>query len=69
MILVCRFCSTWHVAKSMRSALEHLGMPVVGPAATTEEARRLVAEQKSKLALVDVTLKKEMATGDPIDQR
>jgi DNA-binding NtrC family response regulator len=54
---------SWHVAKAMRSALEHLGMPVVGPAATTEEARRLVAEQKPKLALVDVNLKKEMATG------
>jgi response regulator RpfG family c-di-GMP phosphodiesterase len=54
---------SWHVAKAMRSALEHLGMPVVGPAATTGEARRLVAEQKPKLALVDVNLKKEMATG------
>ena len=47
---------SWHVAKAMRSALEHLGMPVVGSAATTEEARRLVAEQKPKLALVDVIL-------------
>ena len=54
---------SWHVAKAMRSALEHLGMRVVGPAATTGEARRLVAEQKPKLALVDVNLKKEMATG------
>ena len=54
---------SWHVAKAMRSALEHLGMRVVGPAATTGEARRLVAEQKPKLALVDVNLKKELATG------
>jgi len=54
---------SWHVAKAMRSVLEHLGMRVVGPAATTGEARRLVAEQKPKLALVDVNLKKELATG------
>jgi two-component system, response regulator PdtaR len=38
-------------------------MRVVGPAATTRDARRLVAEQKPKLALVDVNLKKELATG------
>ena len=54
---------SWHVAKVMRSALEQLGMRVVGPAATTREARRLVAEQRPKLALVDVNLKKELATG------
>jgi two-component system, NarL family, nitrate/nitrite response regulator NarL len=54
---------SWHVAKAMRSALEHLGMRVVGPAATTGEARRLVVEQNPKLALVDVNLKRELATG------
>lgn len=54
---------TWHVAKTMTSALEQLGMRVVGPAATTGEARRLAAAQKPKLALVDVNLKREMACG------
>ena len=58
---------SWHVAKAMRSALEDLGMRVVGPVATTEDARRLVAEQKPKLALVDVNLKTELATG--LDRR
>jgi DNA-binding response OmpR family regulator len=52
---------SWHVAKAMRSALEVLGMRIIGPTATTGEARRLVAEQKPKLALVDINLKKEMA--------
>jgi CheY-like chemotaxis protein len=52
---------SWHVAKAMRAALEVLGMRIVGPTATTGEARRLVAEQKPKLALVDINLKKEMA--------
>jgi DNA-binding response OmpR family regulator len=52
---------SWHVAKAMRSALEVLGMRIIGPTATTREARRLVAEQKPKLALVDINLKKELA--------
>jgi DNA-binding response OmpR family regulator len=51
----------WHVAKAMKSALEQLGMRVVGPAATTSEARRLAAGQTPRLALVDVNLKKELA--------
>src|SRR6478672_4135600 len=52
---------SWHVAKAMRSALEVLGMRVIGPTATTGEARRLVAQKKPKLALVDINLKKELA--------
>jgi YesN/AraC family two-component response regulator len=52
---------SWHVAKAMKSTLEVLGMRIIGPTATTGEARRLVAEQKPKLALVDINLKKEMA--------
>jgi DNA-binding response OmpR family regulator len=51
----------WHVAKAMKGALELLGMHVVGPTATTAEARRLTAAEKPRLALVDVNLKKEMA--------
>jgi DNA-binding response OmpR family regulator len=54
---------SWHVAKAMKSALEQLGMRVVGPAATTSEARRLAAGEKPKLALVDVNLKRELACG------
>ena len=52
---------TWHVANAMKSALEQLGMQVVGPTATTAEARRLVAEEHPKVAIVDVNLKREMA--------
>ena len=54
---------SWHVAKAMRSAVEQLGMRVVGPAAATGDARRLVAEHKPKMALVDVNLKNELAYG------
>jgi len=51
----------WHVAKALKSALERLGMCVCGPAATTDEARQLVAAQMPAIALVDVNLKREMA--------
>jgi DNA-binding response OmpR family regulator len=51
----------WHVAKAMKSALEQLGMSVIGPTSTTAEARRLIAVHKPHLALVDVNLKRETA--------
>ena len=51
----------WHVAKALKAALEHLGMCVSGPAATTGEARRLIAGQTPTVALVDVNLKRELA--------
>jgi YesN/AraC family two-component response regulator len=54
---------SWHVAKAMKSALEQRGMHVIGPAANTSQARQLAAEQKPKLALVDVNLKTELACG------
>ena len=54
---------TWHVAKALRSALEQVGMEVSGPTATTTAARRLIAEQMPRLAVVDVNLKGELACG------
>jgi DNA-binding NtrC family response regulator len=51
----------WFVAKAVKSALEQAGMHVVGPTATTADARRLVAMEVPKLALIDVNLKHEMA--------
>ena len=53
----------WHVAKALKSTLEQLGMHVVGPTATTAEARNLVAAQRPKLAIVDVNLKQELTCG------
>jgi DNA-binding NtrC family response regulator len=53
----------WHVANALKSALENVGMHVSGPAATTAEARRLIAEHMPRLAVVDVNLKREMASG------
>ena len=54
---------TWHVAKAPKAALEQVGMDVSGPAATTAEARRLIAEHMPRMAVVDVNLKREMASG------
>jgi DNA-binding NtrC family response regulator len=53
---------SWHLAKAMKSALEQAGMRVIGLAATTQEARHLVAAEKPKVALVDVNLTKELAS-------
>ena len=53
----------WHVAKALKSALENVGMEVSGPAATTAEARRLIAAHMPRVAVVDVNLKREMASG------
>ena len=54
---------SWHVAKAIKGALEVLGMQVIGPTATTEEARQLTAAHKPMLALVDVNLKQENSHG------
>src|SRR5262245_42195646 len=54
---------SWHVAKAMRSALEQRGRGPGGSAANTNQARRLAAVEKPKVALVDVNLKTELACG------
>lgn len=56
----------WHVAEAMKRVLEQLGMNVLGPTATAEEARLLIS-QRPLAALVDVNLKGEMAW-DLIDE-
>jgi len=53
----------WHVAHALKSALEQVGMEVSGPAATTADARRLIAERMPRVAVVDVNLKRETACG------
>jgi DNA-binding response OmpR family regulator len=51
----------WQVANALKLSLERMGVIVVGPAATTEEARRLVVRRDPDLAIVDVNLKGELA--------
>ena len=51
----------WQVADSLKLLLEQRGMIAVGPAATSEDARRLATQCPVELAIVDVNLKGEMA--------
>lgn len=51
----------WHVAKAMKGLLGSIGMNVMGPVATTVDARRLLASQRPQLALVDINLRGEPA--------
>jgi len=53
---------SWHVAKGLKSLLEQIGMNVIGPTATTSQAKQLLVEQQPRLALVDVNLKNETAS-------
>ena len=53
----------WHVAKALKSTLEQMEMHVVGPTATTAEARNLTAAQIPRLAIVDINLKQETSYG------
>jgi CheY-like chemotaxis protein len=48
---------SWHVARAMQRLLQLLGADVVGPAATTAEAERLISEHAPDVALVDVNLR------------
>jgi DNA-binding NtrC family response regulator len=57
----------WHVANALKALLQRLEMLVIGPTATTAEARRLIAANYPRLALVDMNLKHEMAD-DLIDE-
>ena len=58
---------SWHVSKALKSALEFMGMTVLGPASSTAEARRLICGHVPEVAVVDFNLKRETA-GDLIDE-
>jgi CheY-like chemotaxis protein len=51
----------WQVADALQLSLEKMGMVVVGPVATTAEARSLAAKHNPELAVVDINLNGEMA--------
>lgn len=58
---------SWHVANALKSLLEELGIDVVGPAASLQDAERLLGAQETsaaiRVAIVDINLKGEMAYG------
>ena len=63
-IVVLLVEDSWHLGVAMKRLLQLLGADVAGPAATTAEAERLVAERIPDVALVDFNLRdNELADG------
>jgi CheY-like chemotaxis protein len=58
---------SWHVANALKSLLEELGVDVAGPAASLQDAERLLEAREPpttiQVAIVDINLKGEMAYG------
>ena len=48
---------SWHVGNAIKRLLRALGADVAGPAATTADAERLVAERAPAVAIVDINLR------------
>jgi CheY-like chemotaxis protein len=59
---------SWHVGTAMQSLLEACGADVVGPAATTAEAERLIFERAPDVALIDVNLRDGELAYDLVDR-
>jgi len=54
---------SWHAAQAMKDLLEGWGMVVVGPAASTDEAKRLIVPNAPPVAIVDIRLRDGLAYG------
>lgn len=54
---------SWYAAQAMKDLLEGWGMIIVGPAASTVEAKRLIASNAPPVAIVDIRLKDGLAYG------
>jgi len=52
---------SWHAAQAMQDLLERWGMVVVGPAASADEAKRLIVSNAPPVAIVDIRLKDGLA--------
>jgi len=59
---------SWHVGKAMKTLLHVLGADVAGPAATSVDAERLVAERNPDVAIVDINLRGGERANDLIDR-
>ena len=59
---------SWHVGKAMKLLLRALGADVAGPAATTADAERLVAERTPDVAIVDINLRNGERADSLIDR-
>jgi DNA-binding NtrC family response regulator len=59
---------SWQLGKAMKTLLHVLGADVAGPAATTADAERLVAERIPDVAIVDINLRDGELANDLIDR-
>jgi len=59
---------SWHVGKAMKTLLQVLGADVAGPAATSADAKRLVAERTPDVAIIDINLREGEQANDLIDR-
>ena len=48
---------SWQVGTGLKMLLESWGADVIGPAATTADAERMVSERRPDVALVDINLR------------
>ena len=48
---------SWHVGSGLKTLLRSLGADVIGPAATTADAERMVSERRPDVAIVDINLR------------
>jgi CheY-like chemotaxis protein len=58
---------SWDVGDGLKRLLEVWGADIVGPVATTAQARRLVSEQAPDVALVDINLRNDEKSYGLID--
>jgi CheY-like chemotaxis protein len=49
---------SWQVSSGLKLLLESWGAEVIGPAATTADAERIVSERRPDVALVDINLRR-----------
>jgi DNA-binding NtrC family response regulator len=59
---------SWHLGVAMKRLLQLHGANVAGPAATTAEAERLIAERVPDVALVDFNLRDDERADGLIDR-
>jgi DNA-binding response OmpR family regulator len=54
---------SWHIATTVKSLLEEVGMVIIGAAASARDAERLAHEHAPNVAVVDIKLRDGMAYG------
>ena len=59
---------SWNIAAALKRLLQSCGANVIGPAATTADADRMVSERRPDVAIVDVNLRRGERSDGLIDR-